>query len=94
MPAYVVAAVSVTDPDGMAEYGAKVGAVTEAHGGRYLFVGPGAEKLEGDWAVDGMAIIEFPDREAAQRWYDSPEYAELREVRKGNSMVMALTPDV
>lgn len=94
MPAYVVAAVSVTDPEGMAAYGARVSAVTEAHGGRYLFVGPGAEKLEGDPTVDGMAIIEFPDQEAARRWYDSPEYTELREVRKGNSMTLTLTPDV
>ena len=82
MPAYVFAYVKVTDPDSMAAYGSQVEAVTESFGGRYLFVGPGAEVLEGDLSLDGMAIIEFPSHEAAKAWYDSPEYAPLRALRQ------------
>jgi len=95
MPAYVVAYVKVTDPDSMGAYGAQVEAVTKSHGGRYLFVGPGAQVLEGDWAMDGMAIIEFPSHEAARAWYDSPEYAPLRALRQAAGPTgLVLTPDV
>ena len=95
MPAYVVAYVMVTDPPSMGAYASQVEAVTESFGGRYLFAGTGAEVLEGDWAQDGMAIIEFPSREAAQRWYDSPEYAPLKALRQAaGPTALVLTPDV
>ena len=95
MPAYVFAYINVTDPDSMAAYGSQVGAVTESFGGRYLFVGQGAEALEGALAPDGMAIIEFPSNEAAKRWYESPEYAPLRALRQAAGPTgMILTPDV
>jgi uncharacterized protein (DUF1330 family) len=95
MPAYVVAFVNVTDPEPMGRYAESVLAVTERYGGRYLFSGPGAEVLEGDWRPDGMAIIEFPTREDAQRWYDSPEYAPLRALRQSVGPTgLLLTPDV
>ena len=94
MPAYVVAWVSVTDPESMGRYGAEVVAVTERYGGRYLFSGPGAERLEGDWQADGMAIIEFPSQADARRWYESAEYAPLKELRQSaSSSVFVLTPD-
>ena len=95
MPAYVVAYVKVTDPESMGAYASQVEALTKSFGGRYLFVGPGAEVLEGDWPLDGMAIIEFPSREAAQRWYDCPEYAPLRALRQAaGPTAVVLTPDV
>jgi uncharacterized protein (DUF1330 family) len=28
-------------------------------------------------------ILEFPDLDAAKHWYESPEYAEVRKLRKG-----------
>jgi uncharacterized protein (DUF1330 family) len=95
MPAYVVAWVKVEDPESMQRYGAEVMAITERYGGRYLCSGPGAEALEGDWQADGMAIIEFPSRADARRWYDSPEYAPVRALRQAagpTSLIM--TPDI
>jgi uncharacterized protein (DUF1330 family) len=35
------------------------------------------ETLEGP-AVDGVVVVEFPDRAAAHAWYDSPEYQEAK----------------
>ena len=94
MPAYVVAFVNVTNPEAMGAYAEAVSEVTERHGGRYLFVGPGAQALEGT-TPDGMAIIEFPSQEAAQGWYDSPEYAPLRALRQAAGPTsMFLTTDV
>ena len=95
MPAYVVAQVKISNPDAMGSYASQVTAVTESYGGRYLWAGPGVENLEGDWHPDGVAIIEFPSREAAQRWYDSPEYAAVKGLRQeAGPTSMVLTPDV
>ena len=95
MPAYVVAYVAVKDPESMGRYVDAVTDVTLSHGGRYLFAGPGAEVLEGDWPGDGLAIIEFPTREAAQRWYESAEYTEVKPLRQAaGPTALVLTPEV
>ena len=95
MPAYIVAQLNITDPEPMGRYAPAVAVVTEQYGGRYLFSGPGVKNVEGDWHPDGFAIIEFPSREAAMRWYDSPEYAPLRELRQAAGPTsLVVTPDV
>ena len=94
MSAYVIALLKITDPTPMDQYRREVGAVVESFEGRYLFAGPGAEALEGDSAPDTMAIIEFPTREDAQRWYDSSDYRPLRELRQTAGFTsMIVTPD-
>ena len=95
MPAYVVVYVTINDPEPMGRYAPAVEALVKSYGGRYLFAGPGAEVLEGDWALDGAAIIEFPSREAALRWYRSPEYQSLIPLRRAAGPTAALvTPDI
>ncbi len=94
MPAYVVAFVNPTDMEAMGQYGGAVMEVTESFGGRYRWVGPGVETLEGDWQPQAMAIIEFPSRADAERWYRSSEYAPLIELRRrAGETGMVLTPD-
>ena len=39
--------------------------------------------LEGDWHPKRIAIIEFDDFDAAKRWYESPEYQEVKKLREG-----------
>ena len=39
--------------------------------------------LEGDRQPHRTVIIEFPDLDAAQAWYDSPAYVEARAARAG-----------
>jgi uncharacterized protein (DUF1330 family) len=94
MPAYVIAWTKIVDRESMARYGAALGPVLERYGGRYLFAGPGTQALEGEWDATGMAIIEFPSHEDAQRWYDSPEYAPLRPLREAaGPTALLITPD-
>ena len=38
--------------------------------------------LEGDWEPHRLVIIEFPDMGSLMDWYDSPEYARLKEIRE------------
>jgi uncharacterized protein (DUF1330 family) len=37
--------------------------------------------LEGDWHPRSVTILRFDDRETLMRWYDSPEYAPLKQMR-------------
>jgi uncharacterized protein (DUF1330 family) len=94
MPACVVAWVTVADPSRIPRYAAAAPAVIERHGGRYLFSGAGAQRLEGDWGANGMAVIEFPSHEPAPAWYDSPEYSPLRALRQtAGPTALLITPD-
>ena len=85
MLAYVLAEVEVTNPDGYKEYTSRVPATIEKYGGRFLARGGKATVLEGDWPQVRRVIIEFPTVEAAQRWWDSPEYEKPKSMRRANS---------
>ena len=42
-------------------------------------------KLEGEPIKTGMAVIEFPDRKAAEAWYGDPDYQTLKALRQSGS---------
>jgi uncharacterized protein (DUF1330 family) len=81
MAVYTVANVRVTDPDRYAEYRDKVPATVAAYGGKYLARGGTLEVLEGDWDPQSLTILEFESMERFQAWYNSPEYAPLKQLR-------------
>ena len=39
--------------------------------------------LEGDWNPTRLVVLEFPDLEAVQRFYESPEYQAAKALREG-----------
>ena len=41
--------------------------------------------VEGDWPERRRVIIEFPSLEKAKEWWDSPEYAKPKSMRRANS---------
>lgn len=62
----------------------QVEATVEPYGGRWLANGEGSV-LEGAWP--GLVVLmEFPDRAAADRWYNSPEYQEIKPLRVNNAI--------
>jgi uncharacterized protein (DUF1330 family) len=82
MPAYVVSEVAVVDGEKAARYRELAAASIELYGGRYLSRGRRPEAVEGEWRDDALLIVlEFPDMDAARRWYGSPEYAEALALR-------------
>lgn len=81
MKAYLVAHIQVRDAEGFEAYRAKVPAVIERFGGRYLIRGGVAHPLEGDWTVPRLVVIEFDSLEAARAFYDSPDYQEILPLR-------------
>ncbi len=95
MAAYLIAQVEVTDADTFAQYGQQVPAVIEQYGGRYLVRGGAMEVAEGEWEVPRMVVVEFPSMEALQRFYHSPEYAPLIQLRQQSARsVLALVEGV
>ncbi len=85
MPAYMIVAAKVFDRERfMAGYGKAAAELVDRFGGRYLMRAPGAELLEGSFG-DGSAMVisEWPDKAAAKRFWDSPEYAEVKKLREG-----------
>jgi len=85
MAAYVLAEVEITNPEGYKAYAAIVPATIEQYGGKFLHRGGGIHVLEGDWPQRRRVIIEFPSKERALEWYNSPEYEKPLALRKANS---------
>lgn len=85
MPAYVIAQTDAAEPDAIADYRARVPQVIAQYGGSYVVRGGASETLEGGWSPERLIVLRFDDVEAARRWYDSPEYRELRDLRQTGS---------
>ena len=56
-------------------------ATLAAHGGRFLVRGAALTVQEGEWPHPRLVVIEFPSREAAEGWYQSPAYQQLMPLR-------------
>jgi uncharacterized protein (DUF1330 family) len=78
---YLVANLTVTDPERYALYRDQVPAIVARYGGRYLIRGGPIETVEGALALDRFVVIGFDSEDAAKRFYDSPEYAPLLKLR-------------
>jgi uncharacterized protein (DUF1330 family) len=82
MAAYVVADIEVTEPAAFKEYRNRVGATIEQYGGRFVVRGGRVNAKEGDWRPRLLVMIEFPNLEQAERWYNSSEYKPLIAMRE------------
>ncbi len=85
MPAYVIAETDVTDPERYEQYKAASPTAIAAGGGRCLVRGGELVVLEGDWQPSRLVVLEFEDRAAAKRWYESEVYHETKKLREGTA---------
>jgi len=85
MAHYVIFDVTITDLERYKEYMTLVKPVIEAAGGRYLVRGGAHQVLEGDWRPTRLVVLEFPSAEAAEAFYQSPEYRGLKAMRESCS---------
>lgn len=86
MAAYFIANITVTDREGYQEYADRAPDTIAEHGGRYIVRGGGEHQvLEGDWQPDRLVVIEFPNREMAMKWYNSPDYQAILLLRQANA---------
>ena len=82
MSAYVIGEIEVTDPSIYEDYRKQVNAVVTKYGGRFAVRGGKLEPLEGGWSPQRLVVVEFPSMEQALKWYRSPEYAPLIQLRQ------------
>ena len=81
MSAYVIVEFTVKDPEMYREkYAPIAGQTAKVHGGEAIAAG-NWEVLHGDGSLTSGALVRFPDHETALRWYNSPEYQQLIDVR-------------
>lgn len=79
---YLIARVTVTDPDKYAEYAKAASEAIKLHGGRALTRGGRHEAMEGE-ARPRNVVIEFESFEKAVAYYKSPEYQAAKAKREG-----------
>jgi uncharacterized protein (DUF1330 family) len=83
MPAYIVVETDIHDHEQYNLYKQVAPAAVAAGGGRFIARDGELAVREGDWQPKRLVLLEFPDLEAAKRFYDSPEYTEARRLREG-----------
>ncbi|HEY2266324.1 MAG TPA: DUF1330 domain-containing protein [Streptosporangiaceae bacterium] len=85
MSAYAVAHMRrVTMGPPIVEYLERIDATLAPFGGHFIVHGGDFELLEGSWPGN-LIVIEFPDREQARAWYDSPAYQAMVTLRTDSS---------
>ena len=90
MPAYVVALMSVNDPDTYKKYTDRTPPTVKKYGGRFLTRGEPVTTVEGD-AYDGrMVLLEFPDQQKVDAWFADPAYEEAMTFRHASSTMHML----
>ncbi|MGL5839795.1 MAG: DUF1330 domain-containing protein [Sphingorhabdus sp.] len=95
MSAYMIVIAKIQDREKFVQgYGTAAAALIGTFGGKYVLRGPGAELLEGAFG-DGasMVISEWPDKDTARAFWNSPEYAEIKKLREDIADVQVLLID-
>ena len=85
MPAFLVADIEVTNPEGYKRYQDMVPSTIEKHGGKYIARGGELEHVEGKWAPKSMVIVRFPNMITLRKWYNSDDYQNIIKFRTDNS---------
>jgi uncharacterized protein (DUF1330 family) len=80
-----VVAPSVASPGKTSAASGIASSGTVPRGGRYLARGGLHEVLEGDWEPHRLVVLEFPDMASLKAWYDSPEYAPIKQIRENSA---------
>lgn len=84
MSVYIIARITVTNPQDYQTYASQTVATAEKFGGRFLAKGGAQDVLEGI-CPDRHVIIEFPDRATALDWYSSDAYRRILPIAMSSS---------
>jgi uncharacterized protein (DUF1330 family) len=79
---YVIAEITVTDPEAYKQYAATVPPILAKFGGKYLVRGGQTVAEEGESPSGRIVVIEFNSLAAARSFEDSPEYQAVAPLRR------------
>lgn len=85
MAAYMICTMSIHDAETYRKYTALTPATVARHGGKFLTRGEPVTTPEGQAFTERMVILEFPNRVAAEAWYNDPDYQEASKFRRDSS---------
>jgi uncharacterized protein (DUF1330 family) len=77
-----VAQVRIDDEATYRRYREAVPELVDRFGGRFRVRGGELDVLEGQWQLPRLVIIEFPSKDAARLFYESPEYQKILPLRQ------------
>lgn len=85
MPAYLIVEVEVHDPDGHEAYKEAAPPTLDAFGAKLAVLEGEVAVLEGDWQPKSIVMAQFPDLDAAKRWYASDQYQAAKKLRENTA---------
>lgn len=99
LPTYIILQINVTNAEAYQKYAmADQVALLARFGGRLVVIDGEPTVLEGAWPFNRTVVMEFPDREHAVAWYESPEYQRMLSLRHAaatsNCIITGGLPDV
>lgn len=85
MPAYLIIQIKMpVERSALGPYRDAVGACASEFGGQYIVVGGvSPEILEGTRDTRSLVIFQFPSTDAIHRFWNSPQYAQVKKLREG-----------
>ena len=81
---YIIAHVTVTDPEAYKEYVVRDTPILKNLGGKFVIRGGQSQVVEGS-SFERHVVIEFPSYEAAVAAYNDPDYQEVAKIRRKNA---------
>ena len=82
MTTFAIATLRVKNPETLAAYREKAADALARHGGSVAQASTELSLIEGTGPLpDGVAVLSFPDREAARAWINDPELASTHALR-------------
>ena len=84
---YIIASVTVTNPEQYDEYRKWSSEAIQAHNAEVCVRGGQLKVLEGDWNPGRTVILKFPSFEAAESFYNSAEYRKAKLTREGAAIM-------
>jgi uncharacterized protein (DUF1330 family) len=92
VPVYMVVHLHIEDSDRYLQYEKGFFPILKKHGGQFITYDDATSTFEGFNAPDGRIVLfTFPSEEAAQDWYNDPEYQALSEHRRAGTRLEFLT---
>ncbi len=87
MKVYIVADITVQNPEAYQKYIDQVPATIAKHGGQYLVRAGRVTGESKSWKPQGrLVIIEFPNQKKYEEWKNSEEYQTIAKIRKKASI--------
>jgi uncharacterized protein (DUF1330 family) len=83
--AFIIVDTKIKNTEAYREYIEKVPAMIARHGGQYRARGGLHTVKEGNWNPTRLVLIEFPDRQAIEAFFEDPDYQAIIHVRLENT---------